>query len=63
MVLMDQALYHQDIPVDKIAWYMHAALQQKYSGDQPSGNIREPLDKEQLLKKKLFLVVPVHTRL
>ena len=54
MVLMDQAFYRRDIPVDEIAWHMHALLPQKYCADQPSGSKREPLDKEQL-KKEIIL--------
>ena len=51
---MDQAFYRRDIPVDKIAWYMHDMLPKKYSADQPCEQKREPLDKEQL-KKEIVL--------
>ena len=50
MVLMDQAFYGRDIPGDQIAWYMHAALPQKYS--QALGKIM--IEKEQL-KKEIIL--------
>ena len=50
MVLMDQAFYWWDISVDQIAWYMHAALLQKYS--KALGKIK--IDKEQL-KKEIIL--------
>ena len=44
IILMDEAFYQRDIPVDQIAWYMRAALPHKYS--EALGKIR--IDKEQM---------------
>ena len=46
LVLLEQAFYRRGVPIDTIAWYMHAALPHEYSGDTPFGKTREPLDKE-----------------
>lgn len=54
MVLMDQAFFRRDIPVDTLSWYMHSILPQKYSADQEAGSKREPLDKEQLKKEVII---------